>query len=281
MTIYWPAPPVLDVTNLACGHGGRPLLSGISFGVRAGEILCLLGPNGVGKTTLFKTILRLLPALAGTIRLGGEDVAAWPARRFAAAIGYVPQAHLPPFPFTVEDVTVMGRAAHLGPFQSPSPADEAIARGALDALGIGHLKKAAYTEISGGERQLVLIARALAQRPSVLIMDEPTSNLDFGNQARVLEHVRGLAESSGLAVILTTHDPNQALLHGSRVAALDRDGALVVGAPDRVVTADYLHRTYGIRPQFTDIDRPDGSPARLCLATGVPRGERRATCASA
>ncbi len=241
--------PILAVEALSCGHGGRPLLTGISFAVAAGEILCLLGPNGTGKTTLFKTILRLLPAMAGTIRLGGEDVAHWPAKRFARSIGYVPQAHLPPFPFAVLDVVAMGRAAHLGPFQSPSRADEAIARDALDSLGIGRLGDAAYTEISGGERQLVLIARALAQHPAVLIMDEPTSNLDFGNQIRVLEHVRALADHSGLAVILTTHDPNQALLYGDGVAAIGRDGGLVVGAPDAVVTAAYLHQTYGVHPR--------------------------------
>ncbi|ABC24018.1 ABC transporter protein [Rhodospirillum rubrum F11] len=263
-------PPLLAVTDLACGYRGRRVLGGIGFTLAAGDLLCLLGPNGIGKTTLFKTLLRLLPRLGGEIRLNGRDVAGWTAKRFAAVVGYVPQAHVPPFPFSVSDVVVLGRVAHMGAFAAPSRADRLIATQALDLLGARHLAEEPYTEISGGERQLVLIARALAQSPSLLIMDEPTANLDFGNQLRVLGHIRKLVEDSGLAVVMTTHDPNHALHHATRVAALGRDGRLAVGAPTEVVSAAFLRETYGVSCRLAPTPLPGRPEARTCLPGDDP-----------
>lgn len=262
------AAPILELEHLVCGHGTRVVLADIDLAVNAGEFVCLLGPNGVGKTTLFKTILRLIAPLAGRTRIHGEDVALWPARRFAAHVGYVPQAHTPPFPFSVLDVVAMGRAAHLGAFASPSTADMDLAAQALDGLGIGHLADQPYTRISGGERQLALIARALTQAPSLLVMDEPTSNLDFGNQVAVLDHVAALTRRGGIAVIMTTHDPNHALAHASRVAAIDRHGGLSFGPPEQVVTEEYLRRTYGVRTRMVPAPRADGRAGFLCLPLG-------------
>jgi|AGTN01.1.fsa_nt_gi ABC-type cobalamin/Fe3+-siderophores transport systems, ATPase components len=261
----------LDLDGLACGYGGRTVLNDITLSVRAGDVLCLLGPNGVGKTTLFKTMLRLLPPKAGTIRVHGEDVAGWPARRFASKIGYVPQAHTPPFPFSVLDVVSMGRAAHLGAFAAPSEHDMELARDALDTLSMGHLAQRAYTEISGGERQLTLIARALAQQADVLVMDEPTSNLDFGNQIAVLDHVRALAGRTGIAVVMTSHDPNHALCYASRAASIDRAGRLAVGEPAEIVTEAFLRETYGVRTRMVPV--PTGW---LCL----PLGREESPCVS-
>jgi iron complex transport system ATP-binding protein len=256
---------LLELDGLACGYGPRTVLSGIDLAIEQGEIFCLLGPNGVGKTTLFKTILRLLPPKAGTIRLQGEDVTNWPIARFAAKVGYVPQAHTPPFPFSVQDVVSMGRAAHLGAFATPSKADMKIARQSLEVLAIDHLAQRPYTEISGGERQLALIARALTQQPEVLVMDEPTSNLDFGNQITVLDHVRALTQNSKMAVIMTSHDPNQALSYASRVAAIGRDGRLAVGSPSEVISEAYLFATYRVRTRML---RVPGSDRVLCLPLG-------------
>lgn len=263
------AAPLLELDGLACGHGGRTVLRDIRLSVGEGEFWSLLGPNGVGKTSLFKTILRLLPPLAGRVSLRGEDVAGWPAARFAAAVGYVPQAHSPAFAFTVLEVVSMGRAVHLGPFAAPGARDFALAEAALDALSAGHLARRPYTEISGGERQLVLIARALAQDPALLVMDEPTSNLDFGNQIRVLDRVRELARRRGIAVLMTSHDPNHALCYATGVAAIGADGRLAAGPPGEIVTEGYLRETYGVRVRLVEALQPDGGTGRLCLPLGL------------
>jgi iron complex transport system ATP-binding protein len=212
----------LEVRNVSCGYGGKPIISGVTFTLASRDSLCLLGPNGVGKTTLFKTILGLLKPLAGEILLDNENIAGWSRRDFAMRVGYVPQVHTPPFPFKVIDVVVLGRTAHLAAFSSPGRKDREIAEGALATLGIAHLKERIYTEISGGERQLVLIARALAQKPELLIMDEPTANLDFGNQIRVLSEVKKLVREADMGVIMTTHFPNHAFFSGSKVAVMGK-----------------------------------------------------------
>jgi iron complex transport system ATP-binding protein len=265
---------VLELRKLACGYGRRTVLRDIDLSIGEGEFLCLLGPNGIGKTTLFKTVLRLLPPLAGAVRARGEDTAGWSAARFAAVVGYVPQAHVPPFPFTVRDVVAMGRTAHLGAFATPSRRDTAIAEESLDRLGAGTLAGRPYTEISGGERQLALIARALTQEPAVMVLDEPTSNLDYGNQIAVLDLIGELARDTGIAVVMTSHDPNHALLHATRVAALTRDGRLVTGDPAEVVGEEYLRLTYGVRARLIETPRPGGGIARVCL----PLGKEVASC---
>lgn len=156
---------LLELKSVSCGYGEKSIFQDISFSVARGETLCLLGPNGVGKTTLFKTILGLLPPLAGEILLSGENISAWTVEERARRIAYVPQVHTPPFPFTVHDVVVMGRAAHIGRLGIPGKKDRRIADDAIEMLGIGHLAQKIYTKISGGERQLVLLARAIAQQP--------------------------------------------------------------------------------------------------------------------
>ncbi len=235
----------LAVEDLAFGYGSRVVGSGISFALEPGEVLCLLGPNGGGKTTLFKTLLGLLPAKAGRVTFEGADLAGWSRAERARTIAYVPQAHAAFFPFTVREIVLMGRASRLKPFASPGRRDREIADSALATLGIGHLGERIYTEISGGERQLVLIARALAGEPRLLVMDEPTASLDFGNQARVLERVRRLSEA-GIGVILSTHDPDHAFLCADRVALLHGGRLVALGSPDATVTRENLRLLYGI-----------------------------------
>ncbi len=256
--------PLLELRDLSCGYSRDAVLSGIDFAMRKGELVALLGPNGAGKTTLFKTILRLQPALAGRIRIHGEDVSSWPVRRFAKAVGYVPQVHTPPFPFSVIDVVAMGRACHLGPFAEPSSADRDKSERALDILSVGHLRDRVYTELSGGERQLVLVARALTQEPDLLVLDEPTYNLDFGNQLAVLDHIQRLVAQEGLGVIMTTHDPNQALGYATTVLALDRRGALRAGTPRALITEDYIRETYNTAVRILRTEQ-DGQHRHYCL----------------
>lgn len=270
---------ILTVDNIACGYGAKTVLSGISFEIHSGDFLCLLGPNGVGKTTLFKTILRLLKMQSGKILLDGENIANWSQPQLAAKIGYVPQAHTPPFPFTVLDVVAMGRSARLGLFGAPSAADMEIAGQALETLAIGYLRHSIYTRISGGERQLVLIARALAQQPEFLIMDEPTASLDFGNQIRVLEYIRDLVAQAGIGVLMTTHYPNHALRYGSKVAAIGKDGSFTTGTPRQVITEQYLQDTYGVNVQIVQLQLRDGQAASACVPLAdqtAPAGNRQA-----
>ncbi|PTM40549.1 ABC transporter ATP-binding protein [Bosea sp. 124] len=235
----------LKASGLAYGYRERLIGRDIALSLARGEVLALLGPNGSGKTTLLKTLLGLLPARDGTLTLDGAPLAALSPPQRARALGYVPQAHAGTFAFTVLAVVLMGRSAHGNIFAAPSARDHAVAHAMLARFGIAHLAERPYTLISGGERQLVLIARALAQEPAYVILDEPTASLDFGNQGRVMSEIRRLA-AEGLGVLFTTHDPNQALRHADRVMMI-RDGqALASGPADALLTPDRLEQLYGV-----------------------------------
>ncbi len=253
----------LSITDVVCGYAAKKIINGISFSISTGEILCLLGPNGVGKTTLFKTILGFLSLKGGSIEVDGENICQWNRKKFAKIIGYVPQSHVPPFPFTVKDVVLMGRTAHMGAFASPSKKDKEIAEQALKMLDIFSMKDRIYTEISGGERQMVLIARAIAQEPKILIMDEPTSNLDFGNQMKVLGQIKKLA-ANGLGVLMTSHFPNHVFLCSSQVVLLGRNKFLV-GNPDDVVTEKRLKEIYQVEVRIIESKLEDGTCIKSCV----------------
>ncbi|AKX94206.1 iron ABC transporter ATP-binding protein [Moorella thermoacetica] len=254
----------LELKGVTCGYWGRAVVSGVSMEVESGEIMCLLGPNGSGKTTLFKTILGLIKPQAGDILLGGKNICGWPQARIARVMGYIPQAHNPPFPFKVLDVVLMGRTAHLGTMAAPGREDVAIARRAIATLNISHLEDRIYTEISGGERQLVLIARALAQEPRLLIMDEPTSALDFGNQLLVLSHIKRLAQM-GLAIIMASHFPDHALLYASKVMLLKKGQVYSLGRPEETVTEESLKNLYGVDVKIISTSLPGEQKAQVCI----------------
>jgi iron complex transport system ATP-binding protein len=233
----------LEARDLAIGYPGHLVGSGISLSLVPGEVLCLLGPNGAGKTTLFRTLLGLLAPVGGSVLVDGEPLASLSAAEIARRLAYVPQAHVTEFSYTVLDLVLMGRTARLKPFASPGTADERIARDKLASLGIGELASHDYTRISGGQRQLALIARALAQETPILVLDEPTASLDFGNQALVLARIRDLSRQ-GFGIVLSTHDPDHALLVSTHVAIIADGGLRAIGPPDEVVTAKTLSEIY-------------------------------------
>ncbi|WP_135257299.1 ABC transporter ATP-binding protein [Thermus caldilimi] len=238
----------LEARGLGVGYRGRPVLWDLDLRVASGEVVALLGPNGAGKTTLVRTLLGLLPPLAGGVYLEGQPLARYPRPLLARRLAYVPQAHQGVFPFTVEEVVLMGRTAHLGPFALPSARDRERAWQALEALGIAHLAHRPYTEVSGGERQLALLARALAQEAEVLILDEPTSYLDFGNQLRVLDQIRFLKEQ-GKAVLFSTHQPEHAREVADRVLLLGQGEVLGEGPPGTLLTPERLAQLYRVPPE--------------------------------
>ncbi|MDD4715481.1 MAG: ABC transporter ATP-binding protein [Oscillospiraceae bacterium] len=249
---------LLKVEGLACGYHGKALLRDVRFSLDQGQILCILGPNGVGKTTLFKTILGLLPPLGGSLFLNGSLVSYRSRKRTPKGISYVPQAHTPVFPFTVLDVAVMGRTAEMRPFATPSALDYERTRQVLDGFGLLHLKDKLYTEISGGERQLVLIARALVQNPQILIMDEPASSLDLGNQAKLLGRVRQLSRECRLGAIMTSHNPNHALQVADHVLLLRPGGACSFGPVDEIVTVEALTAAYETKLDILQAHKENG-----------------------
>jgi iron complex transport system ATP-binding protein len=234
---------ILEARDLTIGYGRRIVGQGLNLDVAEGQVVALLGPNGSGKTTLLKTLLGLLPPLDGEVVVQGRPLGTMPIRERARWIAYVPQVHAGTFAFTVEDVVLMGRSAHRSVFTGPSIRDRDVAHAAMARLGIGHLAGRPYTMISGGERQLALIARALAQEPRIVILDEPTASLDFGNQGKVMREIRALA-GAGHGILFTTHDPNHALRAADRAYLLREGERIAEGPVGAVLTRERLEDLY-------------------------------------
>jgi iron complex transport system ATP-binding protein len=243
---------MLEARDLAFGFPGRTVGRGVSFSLGEGDVMCVLGPNGGGKTTLFRTLLGLLDPHAGAIALDGIPVASLSRTAIARRIGYVPQGHSGYFAFAMRDFVLMGRTAHMGAFAAPSRRDREVAQRALESLGLAHLAERPVTQVSGGERQLALVARALAQEPRLLVMDEPTASLDFGNQVRVLQRIAALA-TSGISILFSSHAPDHAFLAARRVLLLGEGTVLGLGSPREVIRPDTLQRLYGVQVQVVPL----------------------------
>ena len=257
---------IYDVRKLQFAYpGGKNIINDASFTLDEGEILTILGPNGAGKSTLFNCLANIRRPGSGQILLDGKPMGKMSVKEVAKVIGYVQQTHVAVFDYTVIYFVMMGRAANVGMFSKPKEEDRRIAMDALKTLGIDHLAERPYTAISGGERQMALIARALTQQPRAILLDEPTSHLDFGRSTLILELVREL-KSRGYSVIMTTHDPNHAMLLGGKAALLDRQGILHVGPAEEVVTEENLRPLYRSELHIVDIPQLD---RKACLSAGL------------
>lgn len=234
----------LAVESLSFARGGATVLDGVSFVMAPGEMVALLGPNGAGKTTLLRLVLRLLRPRSGQVLLGGRPIAGMTRRTLATHLAYVPQGHGVAFPYRVRDVVALGRLAG-GAMLAPAvpAADRAAAEGAMARLAIGHLADRSYAALSGGERQAVLIARALVQGARLLVLDEPETGLDYGQQQRLSDLLRQLA-AEGYGILATTHDPLRAARTFSR-AILMREGRIVAdGAAAETLSAQAIAALY-------------------------------------
>ena len=233
----------------------------VNIELDAGEILTIMGPNGAGKTTLLNCLANLLTPTEGQILLEGKSHAEMSLRQVAQILGYVPQNHTAAYAYKVRDFVVMGRAPHLGMLQKPSEKDYAIADEVIRELGIDKYADRPYTEISGGERQQALIARAITQQPKIIMFDEPTNHLDFGNQMRMILKIRDLARK-GYAIIMTSHMPNHAIILGGKIAILNRSGELICGNTEEIVTDENLQDIYQVDVRVVEVPEAGG---KVCV----------------
>ncbi|MFO7370178.1 MAG: ABC transporter ATP-binding protein [Bacteroidales bacterium] len=256
---------MIQLEDVKCGYGKKAVLSAVTVSIEKGKLTCMLGRNGAGKTTLFKTILGIIPALGGSICYSGKPIGAFDAREFARYIGYVPQAHNTPFPYNVLDVVLMGRYAHSGTLTGrPDAKSIEIAISCIRTLDIEHLKRKPFSKISGGEKQMVMIARTMAQQPRFIAMDEPTSSLDVGNQVRVMQQARMLAHK-GIGVIMNTHSPQQALQYADRVILLNNNRMEKCGKPSEVLHADTISELYSTPVEVMEMNTSGGERRRVMI----------------
>ncbi|MEF3090522.1 iron ABC transporter ATP-binding protein [Enterobacter sp. 10-1] len=238
---------LLTVRHAEIGYPKRAVLRDVSFSLQPGTLCCLLGANGSGKTTLMRSILGLLPLRDGQILIDGLPVTQLCSRDRARAIAWVPQAHDGAFAFSVLDMVLMGLSPYIGTFTQPARSERSIAYAQLEALGIAHLAERNWATLSGGERQLTLIARALVQRPRLLLLDEPASSLDFGHQIRLLDTLRQLRQT-GMTLFMATHHPLHALAIADSVIAVEPNGLVTQGTAEQQLSPGNLATLYGVTP---------------------------------
>ena len=255
---------LLEVDQVWGGYHGVDVVKGVSCSAGPGDVLCLVGPNGCGKTTLFRLLLGILPISGGCIRLEGKDLRTYSPRELAREIAYIPQYHTPVYAYSVLDVVTMGRAARFSPFEAPKAADREAAFAALEKLNAAHLANQKYTSLSGGQRQLILIARAICQAAKIFVLDEPAANLDYANHQLLMEAVVELAKK-GYCVVMSTHSPEHPASIGTKVLLMGQGRAAAFGSPETVITPANLQRVYGIEIDVATISDRYGKKRTICL----------------
>lgn len=235
------------------GPGNEQVFEDISFHVHAGQTLCILGPNGTGKSTVLKCLNNILQIHTGKISINGKNINGLSPSEIAGTVGYVPQNLSSAFPFPIRNVVVMGRATYVGLFSSPAKQDVEIAEAAMEKIGISHLADRPCNTVSGGEWQLALMARALTQQPEIMLLDEPTSHLDLGNQIKILEVIAQLAED-GMTVVMATHFPDHAFISASQVLLLKDRKIAAMGKPEEVITDRSMAKVYGVTVKIMQVE---------------------------
>ena len=254
---------MISIQNASYSYDGiRPIWEDVNIHVEPGECFCLMGPNGCGKTTLFNCINGRFPLQKGRVLINGKNVREYTTNELARIMGIVYQEHSAPFPYTSLEVVRMGRTPYLGLMGTPSSQDTEFAYSIMEELGIAHLAGKCYTQISGGERQLVLIARTVCQQPKIILFDEPTSHLDFKNQAMVMETIKQLSKR-GITIVMISHFPNHVWSIASSVAMMNFQGLVAHGKVSEVMTEENLTKTYGVRVNIYKSMR-DGKETCFC-----------------
>jgi len=246
--------PIISVNDLHFSYPKRPVLEGVDFTLNRGEIVSLLGPNGCGKSTLIRLILKLIHPSQGEIWLDNKTIDRYSHREIAKHIAYIPQYNNVPFNYSVLEMVMMGRVAKHGFFVAPSAKDKEVAYESLRQIGIENLTYRTFGQLSGGQKQMVLLARALTQEVNTFIMDEPVSGLDYGNQIRLLELISDLARQ-GYTFLKTTHYPDHALMVSSRVVVMNEGKIIANGKPEEVITSSMIREIYGIEADLINYNR--------------------------
>ncbi len=251
----------IEVRDLSFSYGSHEVLRDVSFDIPDAALVNVLGPNGVGKSTLFRCILGLSTHYAGEIRVNGKDLRRLPVRERAREVSYIPQSHAPVYDYEVLDVVLMAAGNDLRMLSTPGKSQVKRAYEALERIGVERLAHRSYTQISGGEQQLVLIARALAQNAQTIIMDEPTSALDYGNTVRVLSCVRQLARE-GLSIVQSTHNPDQAFLYSDKTLVIHDGRVRAFGDPYDTITSELISDLYDVDVEVNSLY---GDEVRVCV----------------
>lgn len=255
---------ILQVKNLGFEYiPGHKVFHDVNFTLESGEVLSILGTNGAGKSTMLNCIANLYRPTEGEILLDGVPMSSMRMNDVAKVIGYVPQVHRPSFAFSVREFVVMGRTPYIGAFTKPKAHDYEVAEKAMDRMGIRYLENKVFTELSGGEQQLVMLSRVLTQEPEIILLDEPTNHLDYGNQYRTMNMIRTLS-SEGYTVLMTTHNPDHAIMLDGKVAILNSKGVLGVGLAAAAITSETLTNLYGLNVDMVYNEKADRNICFVC-----------------
>ena len=265
---------LLKIENLCGGYGKKDIIKNVCCTAQKGEILCLVGPNGCGKTTLFKLILGFLSKTGGEIYIDGETMSRYTPKELSQLVAYIPQQHTPIFAYTVLEIVTMGRASHFSVFHAPKVVDREGAYEALEKLNILHLANEKYTSLSGGQRQMVLIARAICQSAKIFIMDEPAANLDYANQQLLLDVITNLAEK-GYCIIMSTHNPEHPASIGNKVLMMKAGEVIAFGEAKETITPVTLQQVYGIEMDVAVIEDRYGGQRTMCIPVKQPKSKIR------